>query len=290
MVTDAVWTDYDKDGWEDLLVVREWNSPVMLRNNNGKELVPQNIKDIDVYHGLWYSVTACDLDLDGDDDYLLGNLGENNQFSVSPQYPLSLYALDFEMDGIIDPMITAFWKDKNGKMKEYPVNYLDELIEQSSFFQNKFKDYNSFSNSTIDNILDENLRNRLELKLFVNTISSYILWNENGKFRWEKLPGEVQVSPVKEMVVHDLNNDKYPDIIIAGNDYTWDVSTGYFDALKGIILLNGGSKRSFSVIPPSGSGLFLQGMVESLLFYEGDTSLLIGGINRGKAVVFKLIK
>ncbi len=290
MVTDAVWTDYDNDGWEDLFVVREWNSPVILRNNNGKELVLQNIKDFDGYHGLWYSVTSGDFDLDGDDDYLLGNLGENNQFSVSPQYPLNLYALDFEMDGIIDPLMTAFWEDKNGKMKEYPVNYLDELIEQSSFFRNKFKNYTSFSNSSIDNVLDDNLKNRLELKLFVNTISSCILWNENGKFRWEKLPEEVQTSPVKKMIVYDLNNDKYPDVIIAGNDYKWDVSTGYFDSLKGIILLNEGSNRSFSVIPPSRSGLFLQGMVESLLFYEGDTSLLIGGINREKAVVFQLKK
>ncbi len=290
MVTDAVWTDYDKDGWEDLFVVREWNSPVILRNNNGKELIPQNIKDLDGYHGLWYSVTAGDFDLDGDDDYLLGNLGENNQFTVSPQYPLSLYALDFEMDGVIDPLMTAYWEDKNGEMKEYPVNYLDELMEQSSFFQNKFENYTSFSNSTIDNILDDNLKKRLELKLFVNTVSSCILWNENGKFRLEKLPEEVQVSPVKKMIVYDLNNDKYPDVIIAGNDYTWDVSTGYFDSLKGIILLNEGNNRPFSVIPPSGSGLFLQGMIGSLLFYEGDTSFLIGGINRGKAVVFKLKK
>jgi len=162
------------------------------------------------------------------------------------------------------------------------------LIEQSLFFQNKFENYTSFSNSTINNILDDNLKKRLELKLFVNTVSSCILWNETGKFRWEKLPEEVQVSPVKKMIVFDLNNDKYPDVIIAGNDYTWDVSTGYFDSLKGIILLNEGSNRSFSVIPPSRSGLFLQGMVGSLLFYEGDTSLLIGGINRGKAVVFQL--
>ena len=32
MVTDAVWSDYDKDGWEDLLVTREWNSLVILKN------------------------------------------------------------------------------------------------------------------------------------------------------------------------------------------------------------------------------------------------------------------
>ncbi len=43
MVADAVWTDYDKDGWEDLLVAREWNSLVIMKNMNGKELVPEII-------------------------------------------------------------------------------------------------------------------------------------------------------------------------------------------------------------------------------------------------------
>ena len=290
MVTDAIWTDYDKDGWEDLFVVREWNSPLILKNLNGKELVPQNIIDIDDHHGLWYSVSAGDLDLDGDDDYILGNLGENNQFTVSDTYPLNLYALDFEMDGIIDPMMTAFWKDNNGKMAEYPVNYLDELMEQSSFFQSRFKDYTSFSRSTINDILDENQKKRIQLKLYANTLSSCILWNDRGKFRWEKLPRSLQVSPVKKMIVRDLNNDKWPDVIVAGNDYTWDVSTGYFDALKGLVLLNRKDGRSFDVLTPSESGLMLNGMVQSLLYFEGDPSLVVAGINRAKALVFEIKK
>ena len=57
MVTDAVWTDYDKDGWEDLLVAREYNSLVLLKNMNGKELVPQNIPELEDKHGIWY--LAC---------------------------------------------------------------------------------------------------------------------------------------------------------------------------------------------------------------------------------------
>ena len=40
MVTDAVWSDYDNDGWEDLLVAREWNSIAVLKNMKGKELSP----------------------------------------------------------------------------------------------------------------------------------------------------------------------------------------------------------------------------------------------------------
>jgi enediyne biosynthesis protein E4 len=171
-------------------------------------------------------------------------------------------------------------------MKEFPVNYLDDLVAQSSFFKKKFKSYASFSYAPIDDIFDREIMKRIQLKLNVNTISSYVIWNNKGKFRWDKLPSEIQVSPVKKMIVRDFNGDNYPDILCAGNDYTYDVSTGYYDANKGVILLSKGKNQSFDVMTPSESGLVLQGMVESLLYFKGDTSLVVAGINRGKTSVF----
>ena len=105
--------------------------------------------------------------------------------------------------------------------------------------------------------------------------------------KWEKLPFQMQVSPVKKMIVKDLNGDKYPDIIAGGNDHTYDISTGYYDALKGIVLMPDGS-HSFRVLTPSQSGLLLNGMVESLLYFDGDTSLVVAGINRRNAVVYSV--
>jgi hypothetical protein len=288
MVTDAVWSDYNGDGWEDLVVAREWNSIIFLKNMNGKELVPQTLPEMELYHGIWYSIIAGDFDQDGDDDFIAGNLGENNRFNVSGEYPLNLYSIDIDLDGNIDPIITGYWPDKNNKMKEYPVNYLGELIEQSSYFQKKFNSYTAFSYATIDDILDKNMLKRLKFKLTVNTASSYVIWNDKGKFRWEKLPVDLQVSPIRKMIVGDLNGDGYPDIIVAGNDYTYDVSTGYYDANKGIVLLSKGKTQSFDVLPPSESGLLLQGMVESLVCFDGDTSLIVAGINRAKPAVYKL--
>jgi len=295
MVTDAIWTDYDNDGWEDLLVVREWNSMVLLKNMNGKELVPQNIPSLESHRGIWYSVIAGDFDQDGDQDFIVGNLGDNHRFTLNDKYPMNLYAIDLDNDGVIDPIITAYWPDTTGKMKEYPINYLDELWSQSAFFQKRFKDYTTFSYTTMDRILDENVIKKLAFKLDVNTTSSYIIWNDKGNFRWEKLPDVLQQSPIKKMIVQDLNGDNYPDVLIGGNDYTYDVPTGYYDANKGIVLMNKGRKQeknmpAFDVLTPSQSGLLLQGMVESLLYFKGDTSLVVAGFNRAGVGVYKKMK
>jgi hypothetical protein len=41
LVCDALWTDYDNDGWEDLLLAGEWMSPTFLKNNKGRFRIPQ---------------------------------------------------------------------------------------------------------------------------------------------------------------------------------------------------------------------------------------------------------
>ena len=292
MVTDAVWSDYDGDGWEDLIVTREWNSIAILKNVNGKELIPQILPGFEEHKGIWYSITAGDFDNDGDEDYIAGNLGENHRFTVSEKYPMGLYAIDLDLDGKIDPITTAYWEDPEGKMKEYPVNYFDELRSQSGFFSKIAKNYTEFSFMGINDILNEALLKRLEFKLEVNTTSSYIIWNDMGKFRWEKLPLPLQVSPIKKMIVRDLNDDKYLDVILAGNDHTYNIATGYYDSNKGIVLINNGNKHNtgkttFEVLTPSESGLLLHGMIESLIYFEGDTSLVVVGINRAKATVFE---
>jgi hypothetical protein len=89
------------------------------------------------------------------------------------------------------------------------------------------------------------------------------------------------------VLVGDFNGDQIPDVVIAGNDHSYDVSTGYYDANKGCVLI-GTKERTFKVVPPSQSGLVLNGQVESLLLFEGDTAMIVAGINRKEAVVYQL--
>ena len=214
MVTDATRSDFDGDGWEDLLIAREWNSIAVLKNMDGKGLQFQEIPEIEARHGIWYSITAGDFDQDGDNDFIAGNLGENHRFTVSDQYPLRVYALDLDFNGTLDPISTGYWKDQDGIMREYPINYFDDLISQSQYFVKNIDGYTSFSHATIDDILDTTLMSRVDYTLWCNTTASYIIWNRGNTFEWEKLPGFAQSSPIKKVMVRDFNQDDYPDVIL----------------------------------------------------------------------------
>lgn len=288
MVTDACWSDYDGDGWEDLVISREWNSPLFLKNLNGEQLIPQEIPEIEAMHGMWFSVSAGDFDRDGDPDFVLGNLGENHRFTISEQYPLRIYALDLDRNGTLDPISTGYWKDKYDKMTEYPINYLDELVGQSNYFLQKYANYTDFSYASVEHMFDTATMNRVDELLYINTASSYMVWNEEGKFRWEKFPLPVQLAPLKKTIIRDFNGDQYPDLLLAGNDHTFDIGTGYYDAIKGLLLLSENGQPLKKLLTPSESGIILHGMVESLLYLEGEQDLIVAGMNRDSILTYKV--
>jgi hypothetical protein len=81
-------------------------------------------------------------------------------------------------------------------------------------------------------------------------------------------------------------------VLATGNDYSWDLATGYFDSDKGLVLINRigkkeyGTGKTFEILKPETSGFLVTGMPGSLVWLKGDTDIIIAGINRGKAIVF----
>jgi hypothetical protein len=174
-------------------------------------------------------------------------------------------------------------------MQEFPVNYLDELVGQSPYFARKYKTYAAFSQSTFDDLLTEEMKERIELVNQVNTTSSYVVWNEGEDgFVFNALPRAVQVAPVSRTIVRDFNADGLDDILLAGNDHSYNISTGYYDANRGLLLLSENGKALSRLMHPRESGLSLFGMVESLLFLEGESPLIIAGMNRDSTIVYQV--
>ncbi|MEJ6582111.1 MAG: VCBS repeat-containing protein [Akkermansiaceae bacterium] len=116
MVKSALWTDVDSDGWTDLLIATEWGPIKFLRNLEGDLTDATAGSGFEQHTGWWNSLTACDVDQDGDLDYLAGNLGLNSKYHPSPDKPALLYYGD--MDGSGTPHIV---EAKPGKERDRPL-------------------------------------------------------------------------------------------------------------------------------------------------------------------------
>ena len=96
-------------------------------------------------NGLWRSIELVDFDQDGDLDYILGNLGKNNMLSLSPETPLYISTKDVDKNGSVDPLIFNTQQNSDGKLDVYPIQFWDNLTQQSPCFRQEFNSYHSFS-------------------------------------------------------------------------------------------------------------------------------------------------
>jgi hypothetical protein len=125
LISDAVWTDLNRDGKPDLIIAGEYN-PVRCFINQGNALAEETTARFPAEtEGWWLSMKVADLDGDGDEDLIAGNWGMNNQMKVDEQHPARLAVKDFDGNGSVDP-IPGY--TIQGKL--YPGLSLDELLAQ----------------------------------------------------------------------------------------------------------------------------------------------------------------
>jgi hypothetical protein len=288
MVCDAVWTDFDNDGWTDLIVVGEWMPVTFFKNNHGKFENITAQSGISNQIGWWNSIAAGDFDNDGDIDYIVGNLGQNSFFHASDEYPVSVYAKDFDNNGSIDAIVTVFLKDQQGVKKEYTAMNRDDIVSQLPGVRKKFLTYREFANADIHQILPDDQMKDALTRHANNFKNCYLQNNGNGKFELRPLPDAAQMAPLNGMVVDDFNGDGNLDVAINGNDYGNEVFNGRYDAMNGLVL-SGDGKGNFTAKTILQSGLFIPGDGKALVKLKGpdNSYLLAASQNRGPLKIFR---
>ncbi len=254
LVTAAVWTDYDANGSLDLIVVGEWMPISIFKNVDGKLMsMVQNFK-MDSTAGWWNSIVVGDFDNDGDNDYVIGNLGKNTKFKAEPDKPTHVYYNDFDTNGVGD-IVLAYQKDAEVC---YPVRGRECSSEQMPMLTKKFPTYDTWGRATLQDVYgEEMLQKSLHLQSF-GMASVYVENQGNGRFDIRKLPMRAQFAPIYGMNVIDFNGDSNLDVVVVGNNYGAEVETIRYDASIGLVLLGDG-KGNFSDMPVMESGLFVHG-------------------------------
>lgn len=291
LVCDALVTDFNNDGWPDLVLAGEWMPLTFFKNEKGRFKNVTEKTGVSDQVGWWNSLTAGDFDNDGDIDFIAGNLGLNSFYHASQQYPATIYAKDFDNNGSYDaiPALYLPASQEDTTRKLFPVSGRDDMIKQIIGMRSKFQDYKSYATATMDQLFTPEQLNEV-LKLQANNFNSSFCRNDgNGKFTLIPLPLKAQLSALNGMVADDFDGDGNLDLAINTNDYGTDVSMGRYDALNGL-MLKGDGKGNF--IPQSilQSGIFIPGNGKALikLRSKNDRYLLAAGQNRGPLKLFTL--
>lgn len=281
MVTDAASIDLNKDGKKDLIVVGEWLAVSVFINVNGILQDKTSVYFDKPYSGLWNRIVVEDFNNDQKPDLLIGNMGNNAQFSASDQMPADLYYKDYDNNGSVDPIFCFYIQEKS-----YPYVTRDELLGQLGGFKQRFTSYKSFADATLDDLFTpEELTtfNHLQANIMETTL---FLSNENEKFHIAALPIEVQYAPVFTITPLDFNKDGNKDVLLCGNINQAKLRLGKSDANYGV-LLEGNGKGAFRYIEQAQSGFQLRGDVRSVAEVN---NLLLFGIAQQKLIAYKINK
>ena len=283
IVNKVIATDFNNDGWQDFIVVGEWSHIGMFQNNEGV------FKDVSASYGLdkekgwWFTIEEMDINKDGLPDYVVGNIGSNIKYKASDKKPFKVFGEDFDDNGTFDLVLSNTY---NGNY--VPARGKECSTQQMPFSSEKFETYNAFANATLDEIYGEKLETAYQRE--ITTFTSKLLINTGSGFDLVELPPLAQLSPILSVVVDDMNNDGYDDILLAGTIYETEVETPRYDMGSGLVLLNN-KGENFEAIHPQKTNLHITGNVKQVmrLDHQGqDEQLLLSSLNNARIGVYKL--
>ncbi len=235
MINSALWVDLNGDKKSELVVAGEWMPIKVFEIKEGKLVNISEELGLQNTEGWWNKISADDLDGDGDQDLILGNLGENYKFSASVEKPFEVYAKDFDGNGTNDIFLARHYSES----LLLPIRGKECTSQQMPIIAQKFPTYRSYAESDLNGILGQNMENAMHRKAVL--FSSVMLINDNGSFTIKRLPTEAQLSTINGVIVYDFDKDGKKDILVAGNKFDVEVETTAADASPGAFLKGTGN-------------------------------------------------
>lgn len=274
MITHSEWADVDGDNDLDLVLAGEFMPITVFTQNNGGFSNITSDLELSDYSGWWNSFYLEDLNADGQLDIIAGNLGENTKYDVSATQPLSVFAKDYDDNGMIDAIMSCFIGDE-----EHVLHSKSTLEQQVIRFKKRYVKHEEFAMATFAEIVPPEIRDGAYV-LTANTFKHMAFLSSSEGYKASALPKETQIAPLN--AIHKVGNQ----FLLSGNDYGTEVTVGQYDASHGFVLEYDMANGIFTT---TATDYRASGNVKSAVKVKiGNDIILVHGVNDGELYVSKV--